>query len=52
MNWTLAIPELVLSCCGLGDHGVRGAAQKRESFMVLCSMFVIGAVPHRRRCWC
>ncbi|MFI4979140.1 MAG: NADH-quinone oxidoreductase subunit NuoN [Nevskiales bacterium] len=41
MNWTLAIPELVLSCCGMAIL-VFGVLYRRESFL-LCSMFTIGA---------
>jgi NADH-quinone oxidoreductase subunit N len=41
MNWTLAVPELVLSCCGLGIL-LLGVLRKRESFQ-LASMLVVGA---------
>jgi NADH-quinone oxidoreductase subunit N len=42
MNWTLATPEIVLSCCGLAIL-VFGVLQKRESFHI-CSMLVIAAL--------
>ncbi|MCW3475208.1 NADH-quinone oxidoreductase subunit NuoN [Limobrevibacterium gyesilva] len=41
MNWTLAVPELVLACCGMGIL-VFGVLSKRETFQ-LCSMLTIGA---------
>jgi NADH-quinone oxidoreductase subunit N len=42
MNWTLAIPELVLACCGLGVL-VFGVLTKRDTFRI-CSMLVVGAM--------
>ncbi len=41
MNWTLALPEIVLSVCGMGIL-LFGVLQKRDSFF-LCSMLTIGA---------
>jgi NADH-quinone oxidoreductase subunit N len=41
MNWTLAIPEIVLACCGLGIM-IFGVLQK-ESFQI-CSMLTIAAL--------
>jgi NADH-quinone oxidoreductase subunit N len=42
MNWTTAVPEIVLACCGLAIL-VFGVLQQRESFQI-CSMLVIGAL--------
>ena len=41
MNWTLALPELVLGLCGLAILGV-GVVQKRNAYYA-CSMAAIGA---------
>ena len=41
MNWILALPEIVLSCCGLVIL-VIGVLQKRDTFH-LCSMLTVGA---------
>jgi len=41
MDWTLALPELVLALCGMGIL-VFGVLQKHEAFR-LCSMLVVGA---------
>jgi NADH-quinone oxidoreductase subunit N len=41
MNWTLALPELVLTCCGLAIL-VFGVVRKQDSSM-LATMFTIGA---------
>ena len=41
MNWTLAIPEIVLACCGLGIM-IFGVLQ-RDSFHI-CSMLVIASL--------
>ena len=41
MNWTLALPEIVLACCGMAIL-LFGVLQKRESFH-LCSMLTVGA---------
>jgi NADH-quinone oxidoreductase subunit N len=41
MNWTLALPEAVLACCGMAIL-VAGVLQKRDTFF-LCSMATIGA---------
>jgi NADH-quinone oxidoreductase subunit N len=41
MNWTLAIPEVVLACCGMAIL-VFGVLQKRDSFQ-FSSMLVVGA---------
>jgi NADH-quinone oxidoreductase subunit N len=41
MNWTLALPELVLTCCGLAIL-VIGVVRKQDS-TVLATMFTIGA---------
>ena len=42
MNWTIAIPEIVLACCGMAIL-VFGVLQKQDSFR-LCSMLVIAAL--------
>jgi NADH-quinone oxidoreductase subunit N len=41
MNWTLALPELVLAICGLAILGV-GVLPKRNTFFP-CAMAVVGA---------
>ena len=41
MNWTLALPEVVLACLGMAIL-IAGVLQKQESF-VICSMATIGA---------
>jgi NADH-quinone oxidoreductase subunit N len=41
MNWTLALPEIVLAACGMAIL-VIGVLQKRETFH-LCSMLTVGA---------
>jgi len=41
MNWTLALPELVLTCCGMAIL-VFGVLRKQDSTM-LATMFTIGA---------
>ncbi len=41
MNWTLALPEVVLACCGMAIL-VLGVLMKRDSFQ-LCSMITVGA---------
>jgi NADH-quinone oxidoreductase subunit N len=41
MNWTLALPELVLACCGMGILMI-GVLARRETFQ-LCSMLTIGS---------
>src|ERR1700692_2421151 len=41
MNWTLAIPEIVLACCGMAIL-VFGVLQKRDTFQ-FSSMLVVGA---------
>jgi NADH-quinone oxidoreductase subunit N len=41
MNWTLALPEIVLACSGMGIL-LFGVLQKRESFH-LCSELTVGA---------
>jgi NADH-quinone oxidoreductase subunit N len=41
MNWTLALPELVLGLCGLAILGV-GVVQKRNAYYA-CSIAAIGA---------
>jgi NADH-quinone oxidoreductase subunit N len=41
MNWTLALPELVLACCGMAIL-VFGVLRKQDSTM-LATMFTIGA---------
>ena len=38
MNWTLAIPEIVLACVGMGTM-VFGVLRKQDSTL-LCTMFV------------
>jgi NADH-quinone oxidoreductase subunit N len=43
MNWTLAIPEIVLSCCGMAIL-VFGVLHKRENTFHLCSMLAVGAL--------
>jgi NADH-quinone oxidoreductase subunit N len=42
MNWTLAVPELVLACCGMGILLI-GVLRKTDSFFA-CSMLTIGAL--------
>ena len=42
MNWTLAVPEIVLGCCAMAIL-VFGALAKRETFQV-CSMMAVGAL--------
>jgi NADH-quinone oxidoreductase subunit N len=42
MNWTLALPELVLACCGMAILMV-GVLQKGRETFELCSMLTIGA---------
>jgi NADH-quinone oxidoreductase subunit N len=42
MNWTLAIPELVLACCGMGIL-VWGVLARSNAFF-LASMLVVGAM--------
>jgi NADH-quinone oxidoreductase subunit N len=41
MNWTLAIPEIVLACCGMAIL-IFGVLQKRDTFQ-FSSMLVVGA---------
>ncbi len=41
MNWTLALPEIVLACCGMAILLI-GVLQKRDTFH-LCSMLTVGA---------
>jgi NADH-quinone oxidoreductase subunit N len=41
MNWTVAIPELVLACCGMAILLI-GVLMRRESFL-LTSMLTVGA---------
>jgi len=41
MNWTTALPELVLALCGMGIL-VFGVLNKRDTFQ-LCSMLTVGA---------
>jgi NADH-quinone oxidoreductase subunit N len=41
MNWTLALPEIVLACCGMAIL-IAGVLQKRETFH-LSSMLTVGA---------
>jgi len=41
MNWALAVPELVLSCCGMGIL-LFGVLMRRDTFF-LCSMLTVGA---------
>lgn len=41
MNWTLALPELVLTCCGMAIL-IFGVLRKQDSTM-LATMFTIGA---------
>ena len=42
MNWTLAVPEIVLACCGMAIL-VIGVLRKSESAM-LCTMLALGAL--------
>ncbi|ACI53067.1 proton-translocating NADH-quinone oxidoreductase, chain N [Gluconacetobacter diazotrophicus PA1 5] len=42
MNWTLALPEIVLALCGLAIL-VFGVVQKKEQPFLSCSMLTIGA---------
>ena len=51
MNWTLALPEIVLACCAHGDPDLRRAAEARQP-PSLCTMLAVGALAARRRCWC
>ncbi|MCX7381743.1 MAG: NADH-quinone oxidoreductase subunit N, partial [Alphaproteobacteria bacterium] len=41
MNWILALPELVLACCGMAIL-VIGVLNKRDMFQA-CSMLTVGA---------
>jgi NADH-quinone oxidoreductase subunit N len=41
MNWTLAVPEIFLSCCGMAIL-LFGVLQKRDTFLV-SSLLVVGA---------
>ena len=41
MNWNLALPEIVLACCGMTILLV-GVLHRRETFL-LCSMLTLGA---------
>ena len=41
MNWTLALPELVLALCGLAILGI-GVLPKRNTFFA-CAMAAVGA---------
>ena len=41
MNWMLALPEIVLACCGLGIL-VFGVLRKQDSALI-CTMLTIGA---------
>src|SRR5579875_3738656 len=41
MNWKLALPEIVLACCGLGIL-VFGVLRKRDSSLI-CTMLCLGA---------
>ncbi len=43
MNWSLAVPELVLACCGMAILIVGALMKQRETFY-LCSMLTIGAL--------
>ena len=42
MNWTLALPEIVLACCGMGVLMV-GVSRKKSENTLLCTMLVLGA---------
>jgi NADH-quinone oxidoreductase subunit N len=42
MNWTIAIPEIVLACCGMAIL-ILGVFQRNDGFR-LCSMLVIAAL--------
>jgi len=42
MNWTLALPEIVLACCAMGIL-IFGVAQRREP-LLLCTMLSLGAL--------
>lgn len=42
MNWTLALPEIVLSVCAMAIL-IFGVLQKRDSFFI-CSMLTVGAL--------
>jgi NADH-quinone oxidoreductase subunit N len=42
MNWTIALPELVLACCGMAIL-IAGVLQKRETFY-FSSMLSVGAL--------
>jgi NADH-quinone oxidoreductase subunit N len=41
MNWTIALPEIVLACIGLATL-VFGVLRKQADVTLLCTMFVIG----------
>jgi NADH:ubiquinone oxidoreductase subunit 2 (subunit N) len=41
MNWTLAVPELVLACCGMAIL-IYGVLMRRDTFLS-CSMLTVGA---------
>ena len=43
MNWTLAIPEIVLACCAMAILIFGALAKGRETFQ-LCSMLSVGAL--------
>jgi NADH-quinone oxidoreductase subunit N len=42
MNWTIALPEIVLACCGMGIL-VFGVVRKQDSTL-LCTMLTLGAL--------
>ena len=51
MNWTLALPEIVLACCGMAHPAVRRAAASSDSFyaVLACSRSAPSCSPP---CWC
>ena len=42
MNWEIALPELVLTCCGMAVL-IIGVLMKKQSSAMICSMLVLGA---------
>ena len=50
MNWTIALPEIVLACVGMAIL-VFGVLRKQDSTL-LCTHVHHRRLPGRRACWC